>query len=70
VWLMVDQCVGACITFGVAELECNFKSVRRIDRHLCCGPVETLERLHEHFQTVLNVSSVFSEDTIDSILKK
>ena len=41
------------------------KSVRRIDGQLCCGPVETLERWHEHFRSVLNVSSVFCDTTID-----
>ena len=35
------------------------KSVHRIDGQLCCGPVETLERWCEHFQSVLNVSSVY-----------
>ena len=41
------------------------KSVRRIDVQLCCGPVETLERWREHFRSVLNVSSVFCDTTID-----
>jgi len=41
------------------------KSVCRIDGQLCCGPVETLERWCEHFQTVLNVSSVYNESTIN-----
>ena len=41
------------------------KSVRRIDGKLCCGPVEILERWREHFQSVLNVSSVYNESTIN-----
>ena len=41
------------------------KLVRHIDRQLCCGSVETLERWREHFQSVLNASSVYNESTIN-----
>ena len=41
------------------------KSVHRIDGHLCYGPVETLERWREHFQSVLNVSGVYNDSTIN-----
>ena len=41
------------------------KSVRQIDGQLYCGPVETLKRWREHFRSVLNVSSVFCDTTID-----
>jgi len=38
------------------------KLVHRNDGQLCCGPVETLERWHKHFQSVL---SIYNESTIN-----
>ena len=51
-------------TFDVAEPEYNLCDLSQ-SSELIDGCIETLERWCEHFQSVLNVFSVFSDNTLD-----
>ena len=39
------------------------QSIRNLDGKFCVTPGDSLRRWKQHFSTVLNTSSVFSEDT-------
>ena len=42
------------------------KVVRNLDGEFCATPADSLRRWKQHFSTVLNTSSMFSEDMINS----
>ena len=42
------------------------KVIRRSNGGMCVGPEEFLSRWQEHFHTVLNVHSSFTESVLDS----
>jgi len=42
------------------------KAVRKLDGALCTTPVESLQRWQQHFNSVLNTTSVFSFNLINS----
>ena len=42
------------------------KAVRKLDGDLCTTPEESLQRWQQHFDSVLNTTSVFSLDLVDS----
>lgn len=42
------------------------KAIRNLDGQFCATPADSLKRWKQHFNTVLNTSSTFSENTINS----
>ena len=44
------------------------RTIRRLDGQLCSGPAETQEQWHEHFTSVLNISSAFTEAVVAGML--
>ena len=43
------------------------KVIRKLNGEVCVGPEESLSRWQEHFHTVLNVRSSFTESVLDSV---
>ena len=46
------------------------KVIRKSNGEVCVGPEESLSRWQEHFHTVLNVRSSFTESVLDSVRQR
>ena len=73
---MTTDVVGRGMRQGLREIQRGRRGLqpvrpnvkRNLDGEMCVGISQTLQRWKEHFESVLNISSVYSEDVIETFI--